>query len=158
LRPPPPTLLLRLLPPRAQHGPRRSRSAAAGAAARSTPPALFPPLRAPGEVPHLPLFLLEIFPRDLALGWPIWPSPASLAGARRRAPPRAGRSPAGPACMAPGPSDQGGRSRLKEGVYPFGGPPWTGGPGPRARSTADVSSCVIACVSTASCSHQHNQS
>jgi hypothetical protein len=77
-------------------------------------------------------------------------TPASLVGALRRAPPRAGRSPAGLAYTRSGPSDRRGRHRLKEGAYPFGGPPWTGGPGPRARSTAGVSSCVTACVSPAS--------
>jgi hypothetical protein len=43
-----------------------------------------------------------------------------------------------------------GRSRLKEGAYPLGGPRWTDRPGPRARSTVGVSSCATTCVSSAS--------
>jgi hypothetical protein len=61
----------------------------------------------------------------------------------RRAPLRAGRSPAGLARKRLGPSDGHGWSRLKGALYPFGGPLWTGGPGPRARSTAGVSSYAM---------------
>jgi hypothetical protein len=50
--------------PRAQHRPREGRRSSA-ARRRSPLPALFPPLRAPGEPPHIPLFLLEFFPLNL---------------------------------------------------------------------------------------------
>jgi hypothetical protein len=73
--------------------------------------------------------------------WPggcPWFFSGELRRRRRRAPPRAGL-----ARKHPGPSDGHGRSRLKGALNPFGGPPWTGGPGPRARSTVGVSSYAM---------------
>jgi hypothetical protein len=56
--------------PRAQHRRPREGRRSSAARRRSPLPALFPPLRAPGEPTHLPLFLLDFFPLNLVAEMP----------------------------------------------------------------------------------------
>jgi hypothetical protein len=120
---------------------RHRRSATAGA-----PP--LPLIRSSGAPPSFPRPPVSSFCPPLAFG----PSPVkfgareaklAITGELRRRPPRV----AAAACVASGPSDRGGRSRLKGAAYPFGGPPWTGGPGPRVPVHGMASRLCHACVS-----------